>query len=227
LQHIKEFDRFARSYQNYKIIQSRVAKHLVHNCSYHGKRILDLGAGSGEVWRNITWPYELFVAADASEDMLRLHPEVDRKVLCNFDETSCFEELAHFHFDQIFAASSLQWSSSLDKVFERIALITPNVALALFSANTFKTIHQLAALRSPIYAKEEIVEKLNKYFSVNIETKEYKLFFSDKLDLFRYIKRSGVSQGVKRLSYKEMKRLIESYPYHYLEFEVVFAWSKE
>jgi malonyl-CoA O-methyltransferase len=199
----------------------------VNKCSYQGKRILDLGAGSGEVWRNITWPYELFVAADASEDMLRLHPKVDKKILCNFDEASCFQRLSQFRFDQVFASSSLQWSKDLKRVFERIAALTPNVALALFSANTFKTIHQLSKLRSPIYEKEEIVERLNEYFSVKIEIKEYKLFFKDKLELFRYIKRSGVSQGVKRLSYKETKRLIESYPYNYLEFEVVFAWSKE
>ncbi len=226
MRHIKEFDRFAGSYQNYKIIQTRVARYLVNNCSYHGKRILDLGAGSGEVWRNISWPIELFVAADASKDMLALHPEVSRKIVCNFDDPSCFKKLENFGFDQIFAASSLQWSRDIDTLFKRITTLSSNVAFGIFTANTFKTIHELANISSPIYQREEVLEKLNRYFSVEIEIKEYKLFFSDKLDLFRYIKRSGVSQGVRRLSYKEMKQLIERYPYNYLEFEVVFAWSK-
>jgi malonyl-CoA O-methyltransferase len=41
--------------------------------------------------------------------------------------------------------------------------------------------------------------------------------------MFRYIKKSGVSGGKKRLGYKEMKALMKHYPLDYLEFEVLFV----
>ena len=40
--------------------------------------------------------------------------------------------------------------------------------------------------------------------------------------MLKYIKRSGVSGGVKPLSYKQTKNLLDSYPLEYLEFEVLF-----
>jgi len=225
LKHIAQFDRFANEYRRYKLIQSRVAKHLISNISKKGRRILDLGAGSGEVYENIAWPIELFVAADASEEMLSLHPPC-QKILCDFDDKVCFEKIKPLKIDQVIAASSLQWSKDLDKLFTNILTITSNVAFAIFTAKTFKTIHDLAGIKSPIYKKEEIIEKINEKFSVRFEVREYKLFFSEPIEMFRYIKRSGVSRGEKLLSYRQMKRVIEEYPYPYLEFEVVFAWSE-
>jgi len=39
--------------------------------------------------------------------------------------------------------------------------------------------------------------------------------------MFKYIKKSGVSGGEKKLSYKEIKKLINNYPLNYLEFEIL------
>jgi malonyl-CoA O-methyltransferase len=41
--------------------------------------------------------------------------------------------------------------------------------------------------------------------------------------MLRYIKKSGVSGGVKQLGYTEMKTLMLEYPLSYLEFEVIFV----
>ena len=41
--------------------------------------------------------------------------------------------------------------------------------------------------------------------------------------MFRYIKKSGVSSGEKKLSYAETKQLMETYPLDHLEFEVLFV----
>ncbi len=226
MKHIREFSRFAQSYQRYKIIQSKVASHLVKNVSSRGRYILDLGAGSGEVFKNIDWNYEKFYAMDASERMLTFHPPCSEKILCSFDDIGCLERLKSLEIDQVFASSSLQWSVDLDRTLSHIAQISSNVAFAIFTSGTFRTIHRLAKIQSPIRDKSTIIEMVRKYFYVKYEVREYKLFFSDKMQLFRYIKRSGVSQGTRRLGYKEMKDLIERYPYSYIEFEVVFAWSK-
>jgi malonyl-CoA O-methyltransferase len=50
----------------------------------------------------------------------------------------------------------------------------------------------------------------------------YRLAFDSVREMFRYIKRSGVSGNRNLLKYKEMKSLMQNYPLDYLEFEVVF-----
>jgi malonyl-CoA O-methyltransferase len=51
---------------------------------------------------------------------------------------------------------------------------------------------------------------------------QYKLEFDSVREMFRYIKRSGVSGNRNLLGFKEMKKLMNEYPLNYLEFEVVF-----
>lgn len=224
----KEFSRFAKSYENYKIIQTRVAQYLVKKIENKPKKILDLGAGSGEVYKNIDWEIEKFIAVDSSEEMLKIHPDKKvKKILCDFSTKSCFEILKKEEFDFITASSSLQWSKNLRFTFENIAKMKKDFAFAIFTDKTFETIHSLTGLNSPIYSLKEILNFAKNYFLINYEIKRYKLFFTDKYEMFRYIKKSGVSSGKKKLSFKQTKRLIEEYPYNYLEFEVVFIWNKK
>ncbi len=228
MRHIHEFDKNAQSYQRYKIIQTKVARHLVQGIKKRGKHILDLGAGSGEVYRAIDWEYERFIAVDMSANMLRLHPSKKvEKRLCNFDEQKCLKLFSKEPIDLVISSSALQWSQDLDRTLATIANISSNVAFALFTSNTFATIHQMLGIDSPIYSKEEIVDTLCRHFMLHLETRAYRLFFLEKKDLFDYIKKSGVSSGRKRASIKELRTLIRDYPLNYLEFEVVFAWSKE
>ncbi len=225
--HIKEFNRFASDYQRYKIIQSKVAAHLVANTKYKGKRVADLGAGSGEVYRSLDWDCEKFFAMDLSDNMLRFHPTKNvSKILCDFDEVECIHELKLNGVDQIFASSSLQWSKDLNRLMASLAEVTPNIAFAIFSNSTFKTLHSMLGIVSPIYSKEEILDAITKNFMVDYEIRQYKLFFHERSQIFHYIKKSGVSAGKKMAKIKDLRRVMREYPYLYLEFEVVFAWSK-
>jgi malonyl-CoA O-methyltransferase len=118
----------------------------------------------------------------------------------------------------------LQWCDNFNKTIYDIVHHSSDIALAIFTNNTFKTLHQIASIKSPIISQEQILDTLSSQKKVfDIEIKEYRLSFESKKDIFRYIKKSGVSGGDKLLSYKETKRLIEEYPYDFLEFEVVFA----
>jgi malonyl-CoA O-methyltransferase len=225
LKHIKEFNRFATSYQEYKIVQTLVAKHLISNIKKRGENILDLGAGSGEVYKNINWKIKSYYAVDLSYKMLNLHPDSE-KIICDFDTKECWLKLKKLPIDMVISSSALQWSRNFDFLCKNLSNITSNVNFAIFTSNTFKTIQKITSLPSPILSKEEIIDTINSYFLVNYEIREYKLFFNDKTQMFRYIKKSGVSDGSKKLGYKETKELIAMYPYNYLEFEVVFAWSK-
>jgi len=99
----------------------------------------------------------------------------------------------------------------LDDVFKNIVSLNAPVALAIFTANTFKTLNKTAGLKPLLRSRKEIVEIV-----------EYKLEFESVRDIFRYIKKSGVSGSRRLLSYKETKRLMQEYPFNYLEFEVAF-----
>lgn len=225
--HIKEFDRFASQYQRYKIIQSKVATHLVSQTRQRGKRIADLGAGSGEVYRAIDWQYEKFFAVDLSNNMLRFHPDRNvSKILCNFDDERCIKILKERKVDQIFASSSLQWSKNLELLMHNLAHVTQNVAFAIFTDNTFKTLHAMLGISSPIYSKEEIVSSISQNFMVDYEVRQYRLFFPDTAQMLHYIKKSGVSAGKRVVKIKDLRRVLREYPHSYLEFEVVFAWSR-
>ncbi|MRI58887.1 MAG: methyltransferase [Epsilonproteobacteria bacterium] len=228
--HIKEFDRFANGYERYKIIQTRVAQHLIQKTSYKGRNILDLGAGSGEIYRAIDWEFDRFYALDLAQNMLRFHPETKvEKILCNFDEDRCWKRLTSLSLsiDQIFASSSLQWSKDLDTLLTRMRSLDCPVSAALFTSGTFKTIHEILQVPSPVRSKEEVLSLFCQHFMIDYEIKRYKLFFPDSKSMFSYIKKSGVSSGHKRTSIGKLKELIRSYPHPYLEFEVVFLWSKE
>lgn len=217
----KEFSRFANSYNKFNIIQREVSIELIKLIDFEPKKILDLGSGTGEVVKNIDWEYDEFIGVDISKEMCEIHPKSENIKLLNlnFEDEKIYSE----KFDIVISASAIQWAEDLNKLFENISKVTNRVAFAIFTSNTFKSIHKLAKIDSPIYSKEELLNSLNRYFEFDYEIKSYELSFETKMDIFRYIKKSGVSGGVQKLSFKETKRLINNYPHNYLEFEILFV----
>jgi malonyl-CoA O-methyltransferase len=155
--------------------------------------------------------------------MCNLHPKNNNLTIINdsFDNQKFFDNLNYF--DLIISSSSIQWSNDLDKLFDNISKHTQNIAFSIFTSNTFKTLHNWLNIKSPIYTKEILIDKLKLYFEFNFEIKNYKIEFETIKDIFRYIKKSGVSGGQKKLSFQETKRLLTQYPYNFLEFEVLFV----
>ena len=229
MHHEKEFSKRAFSYNEYNIIQKKVAKRLLSKIKNHPKKILDLGCGRGEIFKNIDWEIEKFIGVDISSNMCSLHPKPKKGAILNFDfeDEKLFPILKqHMPYDLVISSSSLQWARDIGKVFEEISKISKNIAFSIFTDKTFKTIYEISSIDSFLLSSEEILDKLLGYFEFEYEIKEYKLNFEDNLSKFRYIKRSGVSGGKRVLSYKETKNLIENYPLSYLEFEVIFITGK-
>jgi len=73
-----------------------------------------------------------------------------------------------------------------------------------------------------LLSAQTIRELTDKYFDAKFEVVQYKLEFDSTREMFRYIKKSGVSASRSVLTYKEAKKLMQEYPLNYLEFEVVF-----
>lgn len=234
LNHQKEFSRKAASYDNYNIIQKKVAIELLENLKdLHQsnesdkmcKKILDLGCGRGEVLKNFNSEYDLFVGVDLSLQMCEFHPKNKKiKILnYNFDDDNLYKELKKFDkFDICISSSALQWSKDLEKVFKNLSSLSQNYLFAIFTKNTFKEIYDYLNLESFLKTPDEILFDISYFYECKSYLKEYVLEFEDTLSMFRYIKNSGVSGGKKILEYSETKNLINNFPSKKLNFEVLF-----
>ena len=230
---IKEFSRFAHQYDEHNMIQAEVAKTLISKLPLQRySTILDLGCGSGEVFKNLQKQhisFDSFTAFDSAKSMLDIHPEVQNitKVCADFNNRIFLETLPGKDYDLLLSSSAIQWSKDLNFTLNALSSLSKTAYLAIFTSGTFKTLHQTANIKSPIYSAEELQKNiLQHYDDVTFELHTYILHFDTVRDMFSYIKKSGVSSGEKKLSYKETKALMKSYPLDYLEFEVLFAEAK-
>ena len=226
---VKEFSRFADEYTKHNIVQSEVASRLTSLLTKNKyKKVLDLGSGSGAVYENLlekNIKVNEFIAFDFSNEMLKRHPSSlnVQKICADFNQQESFKNYKNNEFEIVLSASALQWSENLTSVLSSISSLASEYYFAFFTSNTFKTLHQTAGVNSPIYSKEDIIQTLKKFYIFEIEEAEYRLDFPSVQEMFRYIKRSGVSGGSGQLSYREMKSLLKNYPLDYLEFEVIFV----
>lgn len=223
----KEFSKFAQTYEKYNSIQEQVSSRLLSHISGRPQTILDLGCGSGALVKKIDWDFKHFLGVDFAPGMLELHPKSEKiePIYGDFNDKSLFEHLQGYKFDYILSASALQWAEDLEATFKDLAQLNTPISLAIFSANTFKTLNETASIKSLLKTSQEIEMLQKKYFNAQFEVLHYTLEFNSTRDMFHYIKQSGVSGARKLLSYKQTKRLLEEYPLDYLEFEVVFIYS--
>ena len=222
-----EFSKYAQSYGSHNVIQEKVAQKLLSLVKGEPQYILDLGCGSGALAKKIIWKYKKFIGVDFAPRMLEIHPK-SKRIECiygNFNDKTLFETLLTYRFDYILSASALQWAQNIEETFKTIQELHAPVALAIFTANTFQTLYKIASLEALLPSRELLQDLQEHYFDVDFEVVEYRLTFENVREMFRYIKRSGVSGSRNVLSYKEMKKLMDEYPYDYLEFEVAYITS--
>ena len=230
---IKEFSRFAHQYNKHNIVQAEVAKALIKKLPLKKySNIIDLGCGSGEVYKNLqeqAVEFSSFTALDSAQSMLNMHPSEKNisKVCIDFNDADFLKHLPLRNYDLLLSSSALQWSKDLNFTLSAIATLSKSAYFAVFTSATFKALHKTANVKSPIHTKEEIQESiLNHYDDVSFELENYTLDFNSVREMFSYIKQSGVSSGEKKLGYSETRRLMLEYPLDYLEFEVLFVEAK-
>jgi len=222
----KHFSNHAQDYDNNNIIQRIVSKALVREVQNNPKNILELGCGSGQIYREISWHLNKYKAIDFSQGMCDIHPANENlEVKCfDFDSEVFWEDIKNDKFDLVISSSAMQWSKDLNLLLKRLFTITNKIDCVLFTSNTFKSIYEITKQKPAILSKEEIIKEFDNYQST-YETINYQIKFDSKKELFSYIKNSGV-QGDVKLSYKDAKNLYKKYDKLYLEFEVIFVKAK-
>lgn len=227
---IEEFSRFAHQYDQHNIIQAKVAKILVDKLSLKNyNRILDIGCGSGEVFKNLKdreIHFNELTVFDSSSAMLEIHPTEEGviKICADFNDKNFLKTLPSSYYDLILSSSALQWSNDLDFTLKKLSSLSSRLHTAIFTSGTFKTLHKEAHIKSPIYSAQILQEKILKHYrDVSFELQHFTLSFESTREMFRYIKKSGVSSGEKKLTYRETRQLMETYPLDHLEFEILFV----
>jgi malonyl-CoA O-methyltransferase len=217
-----QFTKYAKDYDDNNIIQRIVSKALVREITDEPKRILELGCGSGQIFREIDWSFDSYKAIDFSYTMCEIHPKADNLIVkCfDFDTLSFLEEIQNDTYDLIISSSALQWSKNISLLLSHILPKTKRFKGVLFTSNTFKEIYAITKKEKSILSLEEIQMAFGTY-NATFEVLNYKLYFEDKRELFSYIKNSGVS-GENKLDFKEAKHLYKNYHFNYLSFEVIF-----
>jgi len=215
----REFSKYANEYQKLNIIQKKIIKRVAPLLD--NKSILDLGCGNGALLE-VAKPKN-YTGIDFSEEMLKLHPS---RNVYNFDfnTSECWKFIKNQNFDILVSLSALQWAKNLEFIFENIQKLDKEYVLAIFTSNTFKTLHKTANITSPIHSKEEILE-ISKILNSKIEIINYELEFENSLEMLRYIKKSGVGATDTRVSTKKLKKVI-NLGLRKLEFEIVILKSK-
>ena len=209
---MKSFNRFAHTYGRYNIIQKKIIKKYVHTLE---NRVVDLGCGSEGLCKYRD--FDFYLGVDASENMLKLNPCNVKRM--DFNKKETFEFLKTIEFDQIVSFSALQWAKDLDFVFNEIKKLNKKFFLAIFTSNTFKTLHDFLEIESPIYSKERIL-KSAEILNPKVEILNYFLEFDSPKELLEYIKFSGVKGDIKA-SPGKIKKFLKEFPFNTLEFEIV------
>ena len=160
--------------------------------------------------------------------MIELHPKEENVELFvkDFNDPTCFQNLETYAFDRIVSSSALQWADDLDKTFQHIATLNTPVTFAIFTSGTFKTLHETASIPPLLRSTEEVMALSEKYFNAEYKVLKYTLEFASVRDMFRYMKKSGVGGARNILSFKQMKRLMNDYPFNYLEYEILMIHEK-
>ena len=208
-----KFDKFANSYIKYNLIQKKIIKSYL---PFIKKRVVDLGCGSEGLCKYKK--FDFYLGVDKSKEMLKLNP--CNVINMDFDKKECFERIKKYNFNQIVSFSALQWSKNLEFVFKEIKKLNKSFLLAIFSSNTFKSLHTFLGVKSPIYSKEEILSYSSIFDLLNIDIIYYEMKFNDAKEMLNYIKFSGVS-GNTNAKISKIKNIIKNNSLKKLEFEII------
>lgn len=228
---VRDFAKRAALYADRNAVQKEVCGRLLQPLSEAKfTNILDIGCGCGEVYSRLCGQTELFVGVDAADTMCALHPKKNGIELfhANFDDPALFEALKdrHGHFSLCTSNCAIQWSKNIESLLCRMAAACDNTAIAVFTSNTFASLYQASGLETFLPQLQTTKKMIEKHFDGSFEIFEQKLEFSNGAQALKYIRKSGVGLGAKKLTVAQTKALMRDFQPSVLEFEALLFWGR-
>ncbi|MFP4331978.1 MAG: hypothetical protein ACOCP1_03860 [Campylobacterales bacterium] len=186
-------------------IQKNIAKKLISKISEKPKKIVDLGCGTGYVYEAIEWELDSFIAVDRDFALLQRHPRrPEIECVCNDFDTMWLPSNYSY-----FSSSSLQWSMNLEALIDSIKKRTNQVAIAIFSSQSFKHFHNEIGSSSPLYSSDEIRRVfLKNFLDITLEFETIDVEFEDARSLVDFLRYSGMFKRDREINYKLAKKAI-------------------
>lgn len=213
----KNFSRGAKNYDEAASIQGKAAKKLCDLAAPFIKneaRILDLGAGTGFVAKNIfdlvgEKKIQLF-ESDISFEMLKQNSESSFKTQSDFEKLpfkiqSDFERLPfkNHSFDLLISSFSLQWLENLEQSFAQFFSLLKTSGILVFCLPTQGSLNELKSANIFNFTKlpkaEDLILALQKngFTEKKFQTEILKQEFESGLQALKSLKKIGANYSNK------------------------------
>lgn len=192
------FDKHFDKYNDYSIIQKRVAENLnnliIKNGIYDNKiqSIFEIGCGTGLFTRN-------YIKNNKNLENLILNDKFDVK---NFlkdikYDTLILEDVEKLEMpkvDLILSSSVFQWIDDLENLIKKISESSNRLCFSTYVTGNLIEIKEHFGVTLNYLSKEDIEKYLKKYFGkVNSYSETIKIDFESSIDVLRHLKYTGVT----------------------------------
>ncbi|MDO4674204.1 methyltransferase domain-containing protein [Campylobacter sp.] len=185
-----------QSYSRAALVQNLMGNWLCKSLQNTGReefeRVFEFGCGQGEFTQKLQKIIRF--KSYVKNDILDYGEDLDVQI---FDMNAiATHPLSRQKFDLIASNASLQWLSS-DAIFPPLAKMLAQNGLLLLSSfleDNFKEIRQSTGFGLDYLSFQALKNKLEKHFEIlHLEEQKIPLRFESALELFRYLKLSGVN----------------------------------
>ncbi|WP_457625096.1 methyltransferase domain-containing protein [Persephonella sp.] len=221
------FSRFSESYDKEAVLQKKAAKILI---SFAGKlegKILDIGCGTGFLYRFSGW--ENTVGIDIAEDMIRFYKKFNQNAVLADMEELPFKENS---FDYVVSNFSLHWAD-FEKTVSQVRYILKDGGYFIFNipvGGSLKIVEKILGNTTfDFMCVPEILDilrekefRIKDFFVEHLEKK-----FDSGYELLMHLHRTGVAINTENQSIGEKREIVRKFKDHkdpaVLNFKLLFV----
>lgn len=202
------FDKYFNKYDNYSIIQEKVAKKLneliIDNNIYKDvSSIFEIGCGTGLFTRN-------YLKFNTNLKNLILNDKFDVKNFLNdinYNDLikGNIEEIDIPKVDLVVSSSVFQWVDDLEKLIKNISLSSDKLCFSTYTLGNLIEIKNHFGVSLTYKTHKEIEKIVNDYFKEVVSHSEtVKINFPSPLDVLKHLKYTGVT-GLQKPSINNVR----------------------
>ncbi len=243
------FDRAAPRYDHYAGVQREVASRLLERLEWvrtNPKRVMDLGAGTGEACAGLQkhYPEAQIIAADFSPAMLREAQRLERASQLVASDALALPFAAE-SMDLVFSSSTLQWCDPLAQALQEIRRVLRAGGLLMFATYGPDTLSELRQAQQAIGLEGGVNDFIDMhpigdllleqgYQDPVLDTERLDVSYSSVRDLAQELKGIGSSRMEQKTDLPALRRfwsaLEKAYPRHddgriHATYEIIYGYA--